>query len=1020
MKTQKRLFTVLAVFCVIFTQSLFAADGLLSGEKDLRVVQTKWFDIIYPQRSEKTAALLFQTADIIYEEVTAQYGMSPSVRYPVVITPATDQLNAFFTVAYYNRIVLFDTSSSEMDELSGSFSQGFLSVFRHELTHAVSYNMKNKFWQIVGKIFGDPANIGYIFLSSGMAEGASVTSESAAGQGRLNNEFFRHRVKQAKIENLFPSYFDMQGASDTYPSGAFYDFNAAFHQWLQEKYGMEKYANFWYTLINFQRIGVASSFKRAYGIKLKDAWKNFQAEYQVPQIPANPVEANIVSDFFKPEAVTYSERNRYGARYSDLTSSKKGLAWIEYSSSSVFYLPAEKYNQSEKAKKLLTYKGLDHIMLSPDGNYLALSYYSSGRLNPSAGVKIYDMKTGRLFETGVQGLKNAALLQSDGNYYLVASRYESPYNYIETYQVILKDNSSGIKMIKKLSSVQQELFVFPASFTPCDEGHFAYIQNKDLRFSICISDLNGNLLARYEFPEGVNSTQISYAPEENAVYFNWAHSGTMVRPGRLSLENGTFEFSSLDISGGLFYPVAMQDELIYVGKFFRQNRLLRLSLSRAFSENHFTEKEVEDEKVTKTEFAHTALFEMELDSQLKLDSKKYNPFKYLSRGLFLPFSSCVSEAFGVNAGVSAAAYALPYGFTYITNNPWSYSSEGIFQFSAGWGDYTNSFGTKLSAVGGSTTGLVNYQTDASVEFDKGGWKQSLGNLVFVSALPLGRISYIKLENSTSGKIGRQNQVQQSIDYFSDTIDLDALTNFYVGMYAPVDDTLYYNISDSLTLYYTHLTSAGPGRHETLGFASGVGLVYAKDGSLGENAVIYQDYLALAAVMRIYLPHLLPFESEYGYTYNLPFKMEFALFPSSSNYGYATSSAQSFGIPVFDANFESVLFGMNIQKALPFFTPIFVHDFYVTAGYTGACSAYLAGQSGFQPLYLKNYLAGLKDGSSLYQDAIYLKFALELNPNIGLTANSSFKFNLAGSIKYSLHQLSEANPLGLVLEFGGTF
>ena len=1022
MKNLKRIITsfLLSVFFVF--SPLFAADGLLSGEKDLRVVQTKWFDIIYPKRSEKTAALLFQTADIIYQEVAAQYDMQPTIRYPLVITPATDQLNAFFTVTNYNRIVLFDTSSSEIDELSGSFSQGLLSVFRHELTHAVTYNMKNKFWTAVGKFFGDPANLGYLFLSSGMAEGATVTSESRSGQGRLNNEFFRHRVKQAKIENSFPSYFDMQGASDSYPSGAFYDFNAAFHLWLQEKYGMEKYAQFWYTLINFQRIGVASSFKKAYGIKLKDAWKTFEAQYQVPQIPANPVEAGLVSDFFKPQAQNYSERNRYGARYSDLSLSKKGMAWVEFSSSSVFYLPAEKYKQPDKAKKLITVRGLDHAKLSPDGNYLALSYYSNAGANPSAGVKIYEMANGRYFESGIKGLKDAAIVQADGSYYLVGQRYESPYNYIESYRLIVQsDTGAGkISAIEKVVSIQEDLYSFSGSFTSCGQGNFAYIQNKDLQFFICISDLQGKLLASYQLPENMKASQISYDEEKNAIYFNWTNPGSMVQLGRLSLESGTFEFSKLELSGGIFYPLALDNQIIYVGQFFRQNRLLRLSFEKAFgNEASQTVQMLQTSQPDVKE--NSALFQMSLDPDLELASKKYNPLRYLSRGVILPFSSYTSEAFGVNAGVTAASFSLPYGITFMTNNPWTSASEGIFQLTAGWGPETNSFGTSLTAGGGSTTGIFNYQASAGTEFDANGWKQAAGDLTLSSSIPFGRISRISLENTSSGKIGRQNQIAKTIDYFSDTINLDEIPTFHIGMYAPVDDKVYYRIADSASLSYSNIRAAGPGRFEYSGFSIGTGLVFVKDLSLEKNPLIYQDYLSLAASFSAYVPHLLPFESDYGYTYNLPLKVEASLFPASSNFAFAASSSESFGIPVFDAGIESLLFALNVQKAIPFFTPLFIHDFYITAGYTGTCSSYLASKTGFQLLYLKDYLDGLKDGTALYQDSLYLKCTLDINPNIGISANSGFKVNLSACVKYSLHQLEASrNPFGLVFMLGSSW
>ena len=234
---------------LLLCTQLFAHSGLLSGEKKLRVAKTKWFDIIYPARCEETAAILYEKADTVYEEVTAQYGLTPSFRMPVVITPAVEQFNAFWTSLPYNHIVLYDTGSSGSSELA-VFSETLLSTFRHELTHAVTYNMKNGFWRGMGAIFGDCVVPGMLSVTTGMAEGATVTSESAAGEGRLNDEYAKHYVKQAKIEDKFPNYHDVSGAADIQPGGAPYFFNGAFHQWLQDSYGLDAYADFWWRVVN--------------------------------------------------------------------------------------------------------------------------------------------------------------------------------------------------------------------------------------------------------------------------------------------------------------------------------------------------------------------------------------------------------------------------------------------------------------------------------------------------------------------------------------------------------------------------------------------------------------------------------------------------------------------------------------------------------------------------------------------------------------------------------------------------
>ncbi|MBR1639897.1 MAG: hypothetical protein IJ688_10975 [Treponema sp.] len=1042
---KKRFTTFMILLSLTFPAPLFAAGGLFSGEKDIRIVQTQWFDIIYPARCEKSAAILYQSADKIFEEVAALYGREPFMRLPVVITPATDQLNAFYTPAPYNRIVMFDTSDSSLSSLSESFTQTFLTVFRHELTHATTYNLKNGFWDSIGKVFGDIADLGYVFLSSGMAEGASVSSESAFGEGRLNNEFSRHSVKQAKLEGKFPSYFDMQGASDIYPYGSFYDFNAAFHQWLQEKYGLEKYADFWYTLINVKRLGVASSFKKAYGIKLKDAWKAFYEDYQVPEIPADPVAGGIVQDFFTPDSDKYSADNTYGARYYSLSASEKGMIWAEATSGSVFYLPKEKYDTPQKASKILTFKNMKSIQtarLSADGNYLAISYLASGKPNVYASVCIYDMKSHQLFETHIKGLKDALVFCDDSSVYLAGQRFESPYNNIEVYELLFKDDAAAggegavepvsrgrIKALVQKACVKEDLNVFAGSFTDCTQGRFAFIQKNGLEYSICIYSKEGKELARHALPEGTYVQELSYASAEGLAQgagerlcFNWAKAGSLPRLGILR-EDGTFEFSQQDISGGIFCPCIVQGELVYIGEFFRENRLFKIPVQ---GESFFTVQSTAEVEAENASFAVAESFlpSLELDSEIVLDSKKYNPFKSFTRGILIPFSAYESDSFGINTGKTGTNYALPFGVTYTTGAPWSSKGDSIYQISAGWGSYTNSFGLSITGIEGSATDLLSAQYSLKTEVDFNGWKQSGANLQLNSYLPAGRLSYIGIGFQTDNKIGKQNEAMPSTEELFDLM-MNSNTPFYaVGLCSPADNTIYYRFADSLYVLYSNIHSAGPGRFENAGFSLGAGLSYLYDASLPsseKSSVIFQNTLALTASATAYIPHLLPFESLYGFTYNLPLRLDLSLFPSSSNYGYAVSSDESFGIAVADFKTETVLFGMDVQKALPFFTPLFIHDFYITAGYYGTFSAYKASKNGFQPGFLGEYFSALKNGAALYQDSLYLKFALELNPNIGIFASSSNKLSIAGGASYSLHTLEKRLvPVNMILELGASF
>ena len=175
--------------------------------------------------------------------------------------------------------------------------------------------------------------------------------------------------------------------------------------------------------------------------------------------------------------------------------------------------------------------------------------------------------------------------------------------------------------------------------------------------------------------------------------------------------------------------------------------------------------------------------------------------------------------------------------------------------------------------------------------------------------------------------------------------------------------------------------------------------------------------ALGGELRFYIPKLLPFESKYGYTYNFPLRLNAILFPAQSIYGY-TKPAASPGIILFDATAETTVFSMDIQKAVPGFTALYINDFYVSAGYAGSGSSGHVTEAGFQNLQLGNYFRNLFNGTGCYLDSVYLKTALELTPNIGVFARTNYKTVLITTFSYVIHSSGLIKPEERIKMFFG--
>lgn len=966
---------LLSFFALIFISlSLNAATGFLSGEKDIRVAKTKWFDIIYPQRCQLSAGILYEKADQIYQEVTAQYGWTPSVKMPVVITPSVERFNAFWTAVPYNHIVIYDTSVTRQDDLN-VFSETLLSTFRHELTHAVTYNAKNGFWKFISSVFGDAASLGILNVTTGMAEGATVTSESADGEGRLNDEFARHFVKQAKIEGRFPSYYDVTGAGDAYPSGAAYYFNGAFHQWLQKMYGLEAYGNFWYAVINVERPTTEWCFKKVYKISIKEAWKLFEASYEVPEIAANPVEAGQAIDFFDKNSQFYSKRNSLGLGYKSLTASDKWIAWIEGTSSKIQYLEkSDFYSGLCKPENLATINGIEKIQLSKDSRLMAITYYSDSGSAVKSRVKIYDTETKKYFSVKQSGLKDAAIIKNGADYFLLADKYESQNNKIYIGRL---DFSKGKISNLVETQVINNQHIICSNFEQFTKDQFVCIKKDGMKYSLVVYDLDGRKIREIRPAKNIVIRSLSYSHGE--LLFSWASSSSLPRIGRVKVEDGSFENLSFDlsrddISGGIFEPLALEDSVLYIGKFYDQRRLLLLERDRISFEQVATE--------------NAASVEAPSQSALKnIPSEKYNAVTYLKRGIFVPLSLYKTEYFGPNFGISTAVSQYLLGFTYITANPWTEGTSDLFTLTSGWNYLNNSVGVEFTANHGSSTSLFSSTIDIKNEFDRKGWKLSFGKLTLSTVFPLGNISYAGFTNEVEVASGRQDNLIRNLT-MADEFNFN--NSDYFEIIAARDYKVYRHFRDAFTVKYSNIHSTGSGRFEKAGILAATGISY-----------VDKNNIAAILILKGYLPKLIPVNCVKGLVYNLPSRLEFSVFPAESVYGY-THPAGYIGKPVYEAKFESILFGTEIQRAIPFFSSIYLNDFYISGGYAGTLGSGFYSKDGFQPMYLAEYTRGFMEGRGILYDSVYAKIVMELTPNIGLFASSKYKINVYGLFSYAFH------------------
>lgn len=782
----KKTFWVL----LFWGSTFFLFAGALSGYTHIKQCATKYFDIIYPPESEQTAVLLGKHCDDLYLEICEELGAEPNLHLPIVITPGQDSLNAYFTPIPYNRIVVYDTAVAASNTVSLTvFEETLLSVVYHEIVHAVSLNMKRGFVKFLGSVWGDYLNPAMLQPTSLFTEGVAVALESHKGEGRLNDGFATQELLQSKIDEEFPHWQNISGARDIFPGGTMpYIFGGAFTQWLRETYGKEKYSQFLYEWNSFHFFKLSAGiFKKVYGITLDDAWSDFQTSLDVPE--------NLFYPGEEKSPYNYNEIYTKKGLFSSLTASAKGIAWFNEYNATV-YLASDKdtgkksekkellssdeeisendleKNISEKVKvsSVTTLPGLSRITFDATGDWLTLSRIKYNNQSSVSEVYIYNTNSKKLLKLPSAHLREGTVLKlSDGNLYGVAVFTESQTSVMKFYNISV--SAKGTISLEERPEMDYELPLGVTAYSLTDTGKncLAYTTGGKQNIIVLLDPLTGEKREFHfspevfpentlEFGENCSIRNLSLVPQsvenlleadfEIAMLFSWASSKTMPRLGVIGIENWTeatraqVYFADTDVSGGVYSPVLSPFrensdtvQIDYIGSFFEYRRLMTAD----FKSISFWESDI---AVFEVASSGKGIVHREGEEIPQESITRYNPFKYMYNGVFVPLPVAIGYDFLFNPKATPLL-----GVTWGTTDP---SESVIFVTSGGYDFFTHSGGFLISLQGNygfkNYAGEISSQLDASVFFDKEGFQHTtmLGNLKF--RLPFGRISSIDQNN----------------------------------------------------------------------------------------------------------------------------------------------------------------------------------------------------------------------------------------------------------------------------------
>ncbi len=615
----KKIFAVL-FFLVLIPTCLFASVS--EGTAGFLSVSTEHFEIIYRPQSVKTAKLIYDNCERIYNEVSDVLDAHDvDIYLPVVITDRINILNAYYTPWPYNRIVLYDTLG-QVDSLA-SHSDGILGIFRHELTHAIHLNIKGPFWKFLSHIIPAAMPQG-LYSPPYITEGLAVMTESLKGDGRLNDKNSTQVIRQAKAENLFPSNLQASGARDIYPAGMHYIFGGAFMEWLRQTYGKEALNSFIESNGHLRFATTYGNFKKAFGLKLKDAWKNFENSVEVP------------------DSIPYKKIGLKDGHYSVLTSNGHTVYGYDSSRYEVFKIV------DGKRKTVLL-----HATSYPELNIISDKKILIPMVTDKES-RLYFFNNGRI-EHIFQNSRAGFGVKINGNDAIAVYMQKNRYSQICVYNYDYE----------KIAEIDLGYGVTASAFCTLENGSAAMIINSNGKDEIAILDTDSVTLKVLSNPENLKFRSLTASG--NIVSFSYADDFGCYGQIKFHDNCAYLKKSSVFINGGIKYPVLIDGNVTYIAQLYDRAELCTVSLKElALSDE--TELEIRPYKAEMSE------------EPVLTDSSKYSPFRYFSSFSLIPVLGFgQSDMFDNRIGL---------GLSYFTSDPtetWNLITSGGWNPSKNYG-----------------------------------------------------------------------------------------------------------------------------------------------------------------------------------------------------------------------------------------------------------------------------------------------------------------------------------------------
>ena len=265
-----------------------------------RRLPTEHFVIYFHQGEDQLAQRLAVIAEDTWQALQRSLDVTPPRRTRVVLADQTEIFNGYATPLPYDTIVLYTVapSGSGLD-----FTDWLRLAFTHEFTHIVHLDRSEGWARVVRSIFGRTVYaFPNLFLPPWQVEGLATYEETViTGEGRLHAGDFRAIVAEAARQGRLEPLDRVNGGLTDWPDGAAaYAYGVGFHQYLADRYGVDRLAALATTTAGRLPYLAAPAFRLVYGQSLGALWADYEASVTAAAAaePADPTISRLTSQGF--------------------------------------------------------------------------------------------------------------------------------------------------------------------------------------------------------------------------------------------------------------------------------------------------------------------------------------------------------------------------------------------------------------------------------------------------------------------------------------------------------------------------------------------------------------------------------------------------------------------------------------------------------------------------------------------------------------------------------------------------